>query len=189
MNKKKTMWTVVILTCLFNLLFILNLVYCLYADFLGWQFSTFITFFMLAYHFDIRLLIGWFFTRFIKRHINIESRIYVVTDKQYALYNKLKVRKWKDKYFAMDKSQFVMTNNLDVILKNNICAELSHICCVIFSFLSIFFGCLLSTDEWWIYVLTSVFSSIVVDIMPIIIQRFNRYRLQKLYNIKNKKEW
>ncbi len=186
MNKKKTLWAVVIFTSLFNLLFISNLIYCIYKGFWGWQFSTFITFFMFAYHFDIRLLIGGFFTFFIKKHINVSSKKYVVSDKQYKLYNKLKVRKWKDRYFAMNKSQFVMSNNLEIILKNNICAELSHICCVIFSFLAILFGCLLSTDEWWIYVSTSILSAIFVDIFPILIQRFNRYRLQKIYKLKDK---
>lgn len=185
---KKTLKNVILLAIIFNILFLSNLMYCIIGGFYGWQISTFITLFMFAYHFDIRLLIGAIFTLFIKKNINILNKKYIVKDWEFNFYNKLRVKSWKDKYFVMDKSQFVMTNNLDVILKNNICAELIHIFCIIFSYLSIIFGCLLSVSEWWLYLLTAFVASVFIDMLPIIIQRYNRYRLQKIYIKRHKKQ-
>ena len=73
---KKTLKSVILLAIIFNILFLSNLIYCIIGGFYGWQISTFITLFMFAYHFDIRLLIGAIFTLFIKKNINILNKKY-----------------------------------------------------------------------------------------------------------------
>lgn len=183
----KTLKNGIILLIFINLLFIISLALCICTNFKSPYFSIFITVLMFAFHFDFRALSGLIFSAF-KNKINVDNKIYNISEKEYQLLTKLKVKSWKDGFFAIDKKLFIIKtinkNNLEYVLKNNINAELIHIFCFFFGFISILIGCLISIEEWYIYLITAIITSFIVDFPPILIQRYNRYRLLK---IKNKK--
>lgn len=154
---------------------------------LGWaspQSAVFITLFMFVYHTDVRVLIGFVFSKFIRPHISVQSGVFVVGKGEYNFLCKLGVKKWKDRFVAWDKTLFVLqkmdTDRMNLVLQNNINAELTHWVCFFVGLLAIPFGLLLSRDEWLIYVITSAATSLFADLPPICIQRFNRHRLQKI---------
>lgn len=183
--KNKTLMYGIILAIIFNLLFFVSLILCLVFSFKTPYFSIFITFLIFAYHIDIRLIFAEFVILVFKRNLNLHSKIFKVSDKDFKFLSKLKVKKWKDKFVAWDKSQFVITDlrdksKVEFALRNNITAEIIHWACFFVGLFAILIGCLISPDEWWIYVVTAVLTSFLADFPPILIQRFNRYRLQRL---------
>lgn len=168
----------------FNLLFAVSLGLCIGFNFSQPYMAIFITMLMFAFHVDIRLLIA-VLTRLFAKNINFNNKVFKVPANEYKFLEKLKVKNWKDNYIAWNKNQFTLSSKLDEesinrVLKNNVTAEVTHILCIIISSFAILIGCLLSKSEWWIYVITTVVSDIFCDICPIMIQRFNRYRLQKI---------
>ena len=110
--------------------------------------------------------------------------------KVYNFLSRMGVKRWKDRFWAWDRSLFVLqkldNERMAVVLQNNISAELTHWVCAFVGLLAIPFGLLLSMEEWAIYVITSVLTSLFADFPPICIQRFNRYRLQQILKSQSK---
>ena len=183
-NKYMKSKTIKFCIVVFNLLFFVSLGLCIGFDFSQPYMAIFITMLMFAFHVDIRLVTAGL-TRLFAKNINFNSKIFKISTKEYEFLEKLKVKKWKDNYVTWNKNQFTLSLKLgevsiNRVLKNNVMAEITHIFCIITSSIAILVGCLLSKDEWWLYVLTTVLSDIFCDILPILIQRYNRYRLQKI---------
>lgn len=181
----------IVLFSIINLFFLFSLTTCLLWGFKSWQFSLFITILMFAYHIDIRLIIGGCVSLF-KNYRNINSKKLEISTKEYNFLCKLNVKNWKGKVITWDKRLFEIKNfhdkkNIEFLLKNNINAEIVHWISFFVGFFSIAIGCCLSKQEWWLYLLTAIIASFVVDLPPILIQRYNRYRLLKIYKniIKN----
>ncbi len=175
-----------------NLLFLVSLILCFIYGFEAAYLAIFISFLLAAYHTNLRLIIGFLGLLFIKDKIKISRKIYRVKKEEYNFLTKFNMKKWKEKYFAMDKSQFILKklskNAVEQVIRNNINAELTHWLCIIAGEFSILIGCLISLQEWWIYVITAFIATVVVDALPIMIQRYNRYRLQGIYEMLCKKE-
>lgn len=190
--KNKTLRNGGILTIIINLLFFASIIPCiLYGLELPYS-IFFITFAMFAYHTDVRIVIGLFCTALFREKINVNKKVYTIKDKEFAFLNKLKVKKWKDNFIALDRGQFILKDLRDEekvkqVLQNNICAEIIHWICFFVGFLAIPLGCLMSVDEWYIYVITSVLTSMFADLPAILIQRFNRYRILQTLNKPAKK--
>ena len=166
--KNKTLRNGIILVLVVNLLFLASIILCLNLGFTSWQFSVFITIFMFAYHFDIRIIIGTIFTLFVRNNINVKSKVFAVSEKEYKFLSSLGIKKWKDKIITLYKNFFTMSGKcdnakLDYVLKNNINAEIIHWCCFFAGLFAILFGCMLSVSEWYIYVITSVLTSFFAD--------------------------
>ncbi len=183
--KNKTITTVTILTVVFNTLFFVCLGLYIAKGNQQPYVALFYTSLMFAYHTDIRLLIAFVLVGTVKNRINIDAKKYDVSDAEFARLSRLSVKKWKDKFIAWDKNQFVVHSlkdrtNFDRVMRNNICAEIIHWACFVAGMFAILIGCLLSPTDWWIFVITAVVVTVYADIPPIIIQRFNRHRLQKL---------
>ncbi len=183
--KNKTLINGIIVTTLINLLFLVSLFLCIQYGFSGWRISVFITLLMFVYHTDVRIIIGTLFTFLFKQKININNKIYYVKESEYKFLSKLGVKKWKDKTITIFKNFFVVKDihnedTISYVLKNNICAEVIHWVCFFVGFISILIGCMLSADEWYIYVITAILASFLVDMPSILVQRYNRYRLQKI---------
>lgn len=187
--KNKVIFNGIIIIIIINLLLISDIVACCV---LGWQgvwFALFVTLLMFAYHFDTRAIIGVIFTKFVRPHINVNRKLWSISDKEFARLNRLRVKAWKDRYITIDKSQFVVgfcKNDIliESALKYNISAEIIHWTCFFVGFLSIPIGLVISSSEWYIYVVTAVFASLFCDFLPILIQRYNRYRLNRIYKTK-----
>lgn len=146
--------------------------------------AIFITLFMFAYHADIRLLIGFIVSIF-KKRINVDKKCFAVSLKEYKRLDKLKIKKWKEHVLTLYKNQFTIQGSfnkerVEAILKNNINAEITHWICFFISLLAILFGYLLSPEEIWIYICTSIACSLLLDLPFILIQRYNRYKLLKI---------
>lgn len=189
--KNKSFLAGLIITIILNLFFLTGIILCCIFGF-TMPYSTFlITAFMFAYHCDIRILIAEIFTVFFKKRVNLSKKTYKISKKEFNFLNRLGVKKWKDSFVAWDKKQFVIKDlrnreNLEIVLRNNISAEIIHWICFIASFFSILFGCLMSLSEWWIYLVTAIVVPLLIDLPPILIQRFNRFRLQKFFSMQSK---
>ena len=187
--KNKTLRNFIILASLVNVVFVVFLVLFLVFEHKQPYLALFITFLMFAYHIDIRILIGTFVSLF-KSRINVEKKSCRISEKEFKRLTKLKVKKWKEKAPTLFKSQFSLKNSqgVDVIIQNCINAEIVHWLCFFFGLGAIPLGCLLSLDELWLYILTSLIASLLFDLPFVLIQRYNRYRLYSLRDKIAKKE-
>lgn len=171
------------LTIIVNFIFLISIILCLVFNFVNPYFSIFITFLLFSFHMDYRIIVGLTFSKF-KNRIDINKDIYKISNKEFKFLNFLKVKSWKDRFIALDKRLFIIKTinkeNVSYVLKNNISAEIIHWFCFFFGFVSILIGCLISLQEWYIYLLTAIIASFVVDLPPILIQRYNRYRILKI---------
>ena len=139
------------------------------------------------FHSNSRIIVGFIVPLF-KDKIIIDRKIYKVSENEFKILSKLNIKKIKGSYFTYDKNQFELKldkGSIEEVLKNNINAELVHKLCLLVSLFSILCGYFLSSDELAIYILAYILLGLVIDIIPILIQRYNRYRL---LNLKNKYE-
>lgn len=151
--------------------------------------ALFITSLMFAYHIDIRLLSGLLITPF-KKRIRIDKKCHQISKAEFARLDKIRVKRWKDRYPTLFKGQFALTNDnsIDEIIRNNINSERVHWACCVLGMGAIPLGCVFSSDELWIYLATSLLSSFLLDLPLVLIQRYNRHRLYALRNMLEKKQ-
>lgn len=141
-------------------------------------FSLAITFGTIAYHFIIRLLVGYLFDFKMKNQADYTKKWYQVSDTEMKLYQKLKVKTWKNKMPTFDMDAFDVTkHSWDEIIQATCQSELVHETNVVFSFLpvvaAIWFGSV------GVFLITSTLGAIF-DLMFVIMQRFNRTRIMKI---------
>ena len=185
--KNKTLLSFIIFSIVINILFIVSAVLKLVYN--GQPYTAiFITLFMFVYHIDIRVIIGFIVSLF-KSKINIKSKAFIISKKEFTLLEKMGVKKLNKHIITMYKNQFILSNSCDshcieIILKNNINAEIVHRLCFILGLFAILFGYFLSNDEILIYILTSILASVLFDLPSILLERYNRHRLQKIFNRK-----
>ena len=182
--KNKTLYNLIAISCLINILFAVSIILIVVCGYNQPWTAIFITLFMFAYHADIRILIGIVTNNLFKNKINIDKKCYKISTGEFTVLNKLGVKKWKSKFITMFKSQFEVAGFADIegVLRNNINAEITHHLCFVFGLLAVLFGWMISAEELWLYVITSVVASLALDLPPILIQRYNRYRLLKIKN-------
>lgn len=185
--KNKTLLSFIIFSIVINILFIVSVILKLVYN--GQPYTAiFITLFMFVYHIDIRIIIGFIVSLF-KSKINIKSKAFIISKKEFTLLEKMGVKKLNKHIITMYKNQFILSNNCDshcieIILKNNINAEIVHRVCFLIGLFAILFGYLLSSEELLIYVITSLLASFFFDLPSILLERYNRHRLQKIFNRK-----
>ncbi len=141
-------------------------------------FSLAITFGTIAYHFIIRLLVGQIYDIKMQNKADYTKKWYQVSDLELKLYQKLKVKKWKNRMPTYDMDVFdVSKHSWDEIIQATCQSELVHETNVIFSFLpiiaSIWFG------SFEVFLLTSI-ASAIFDLLFVFMQRFNRSRILKM---------
>ena len=183
--KNKTLFIGVVIAIIVNIIFLVCGVLFAVCGYRSPYVALFITSLMFAYHTDVRILIGTFFT-LTKSKINVNKKIFEIKENEFAFLSKLGVKRWKDNFIALYKNQFILKstrdkNQIEKVLKNNIWAEIVHWVGFFVGFFAILIGCLISVDELWLYIITAVLTSLLVDLPPILIQRYNRFRLQKIY--------
>ena len=131
-----------------------------------------------AYHFTMRLVVGFLFDIILKNKVDYTKRWFCVGKGEYNFYKLLKVKRWKDKMPTFQPDTFdTSKHSWEEILQATCQSELVHETNVLLSFLpiiaSIWFG------EIWVFVATSILSALF-DLLFVFMQRFNRYRLLKL---------
>lgn len=143
-------------------------------------FSLAITFGTIAFHFIIRLMAGGVINFVMKNQADYTKRWYQVSDIEMKLYQKLKVKKWKNKMPTYDMDVFdVSKHSWDEIIQATCQSELVHETNVFLSFLPIFAS--IWFGAFWVFLVTSVLSAIF-DLMFVFMQRFNRARILKMNN-------
>lgn len=131
-----------------------------------------------AYHFCIRLLIGWGYQQVLKNKVDYTKKWFQTTKKEEKLYEKLKVKKWKNKMPTFDSSAFDMRyHTLDEIAQAMCQSELVHETIVIFSFVPILASIWVGALP--VFIITSVFAAFF-DSLFVMMQRFNRPRMIRL---------
>lgn len=143
----------------------------------GGMLAIAITFGTAAYHFCMRLLVGWMFNTALKNHVDYRRRWFQVSEAEFAFYKKIGVKKWKHKMPTYDKDAFdKRKHSWDEIAQAMCQAELVHEVIVLLSFVPLVFA------VWFgdlpVFVVTSVLAA-GVDLVFVIMQRFNRLRIIK----------
>jgi len=141
-------------------------------------FSLAITFGTIAYHFIIRLLVGQIYDMKMQNKADYTKKWYQVSDSELKFYQKLKVKKWKNKMPTYDMDVFdVSKHSWDEIIQATCQSELVHETNVILSFLPIIASIWFGSIE--VFIITSILSAIF-DLMFVFMQRFNRSRILKM---------
>ena len=132
----------------------------------------------IAYHFNIRLLVGGLFDAIMKNKADHTKKWFRVSEAEMRLYERLKVKKWKGKMPTYDIDAFdTSKHSWDEIVQSMCQSELVHETNVVLSFLpvaaSVWFG------SFWVFLITSLLSA-VFDLMFVFMQRFNRSRILRM---------
>ena len=137
-----------------------------------------ITFGTTAYHFIIRLMVGVIIDSIMHNKANYHKKWYPVREFEMKLYQKMRVKKWKNKMPTFNADTFdVSKRSWDEIIQATCQSELVHEIDVIFSFLPVIAS--IWFDSFWVFFITSVLGA-VFDLMFVIMQRFNRMRILKM---------
>ena len=142
----------------------------------GWVLSAAITTGTTFYHFAMRLIVGSIVPRCV--HSPMNRRWFRQKSFEPQLYDKLRVKKWKDHMPTYDPASFSLHHNsLEQIVLNSCVSEAVHEVIVPFSFLPILF-----TFFWGalpVFLITSMLSA-AFDSCFVMMQRYNRPRLLRI---------
>jgi len=135
-----------------------------------------------------------------KKVFNPFLKIYNVGKNERKFYERIGIRKWKDKipeagqlFANFAKTEIADTNNNEYVYKfmsETIYAEIMHWLSALFSFLIIFIDLKLALTVG----LPLVVGNMILNLMPVLVQRYNRPKLMVLYErnkrneLKKKKE-
>lgn len=159
-----------VLTAVFSVLYC-----CTSLDF---SLTMAITFGTMAYHFIMRLAVGFAIHSLLHNRVDYRLKWFVVSDREMELYKKLGVKKWKNQMPTYDPSAFDKgIHSWDEIAQAMCQAELVHEVIVVLSFVPILAAILFG--ELAVFLITSILSA-CFDLMFVMIQRFNRTRIIKL---------
>ena len=131
-----------------------------------------------AYHFCMRLIIGVIVNAVMGNKADYRRAWFRVGEGEFAFYNFLNVKKWKDKMPTYDKKSFdIRQHSLEELVQVTCQSEIVHEIIIAASFLPIiavvWFGALP------VFIITSCVAA-GIDLMYVFIQRFNRYRLLRV---------
>ena len=122
-----------------------------------------------------------------KKVFNPFLKIYKVGKNERKFYEKIGIRKWKDRipeagqlFANFGKSEIAETNNNEYVYKfmsETIYAEIMHWLSALFSFLIIFIDLRLALTVG----LPLVVGNMILNLMPVLVQRYNRPKLMVLY--------
>lgn len=161
----------------FLLFSVLVSVYFLYPQ--PWLLSAAITLGTTAYHFLMRLAVGYGILKLTHYDFDYRSQWFQPRSWEPAFYKMLNIKHWKNKLPTYAPDQFSMTETpLHRIIQNMCGAEIVHETIMVLSFLPLVtvpvFG------AFPVFFITSLLAS-VYDGIFVLIQRYNRPRLVRIY--------
>ena len=158
---------------------------CLVFSMLHWRFeagiwlSIAITCGTTAYHFLMRLAVGYLLPKLTNYDFDYRSPWFQSKTWEPAFYQKLQVKQWKGKLPTYAPSQFSLTEQTMLRVIQNMCgAELVQEIIMVLSFLP-----LLAVPAWgefYVFLITSL-SAALFDSIFVMAQRYNRPRLVRIY--------
>ena len=144
-----------------------------------------ITAFTITYHFWGRIIFGNI-SKLFKKYINYNQWWFKEKWFEKKLYEILRVKKWKGKALTYNPEQFdLKENSLDQIINTMTKSEVDHWINEAISISTMFFG--LIWGETWIFVITAL-AAMIFDGQFIVIQRYNRPRVLKILERRNKSQ-
>lgn len=133
-----------------------------------------------AYHFVMRLTVGWLVSLIPRERLDPNGFWFRQRPFERRLYRSLRVRRWKDKMPTYDPRKFSLEQNTpEQIIQNSCEAELVHEVIVIASFIP-----LLASLIWGAlpaFLVTSLLAA-GLDSCFVMMQRYNRPRLLRYHN-------
>ena len=131
-----------------------------------------------AYHFLMRLLVGGLFDVFMRNRADHTKAWYRVSDGEMRFYQRLKVKRWKNKMPTYDEAAFDASRHSWEELLQTMCqSELVHEVNAVLSFVPV-----AASVRWGafpVFFVTSLLGALF-DLMFVCMQRFNRARILKL---------
>lgn len=117
---------------------------------------------------------------------NAEQKFFKVQEKEISFYEKIKIKKWKDKVPEMGNTGgFPKRNILSLsveylakFLRETCIAENLHVLSIFFSFTVLFF----ISAKGLIYAVPVLIVNMILHILPCFIQRYVRFKMIKIYN-------
>ena len=144
---------------------------------------TGVTTFTIMYHFWVRIIMGNV-SKLFRKNINYKQKWFKEHGFEKELYKILKVKDWKDKAFTYNPQDFSLKDNsLEDIVNVMAKSEVDHWINEAISVSTIFFS--LIWGKFWIFFITAL-AAMIFDSQFIIIQRYNRPRIVKLLERKQK---
>ena len=144
----------------------------------GLALSLAITFGTVSYHLIMRLLVGCAFQAVMQDHADLRKRWYRVGKREMAVYEALRVKRWKRKMPTYDNALFDPRLHTWAEIAQAMCqAELVHETIVPLSFLPIAAG--IWFGAYPVFVVTSLLSA-GFDLLFVMMQRYNRQRIMVL---------
>jgi len=130
-----------------------------------------------AYHFVMRLAVGWLVSLITRRQLNPHNFWFRQRPFERRLYRSLRVRRWKEKMPTYDPRKFSLEQNTpEQIIQNSCEAELVHEVIAVASFIPLLASCFWGALP--VFIVTSLLAA-GFDCCFVIIQRYNRPRLQQ----------
>ncbi|HIY00608.1 MAG TPA: hypothetical protein IAA26_01980 [Candidatus Blautia faecipullorum] len=137
-----------------------------------------ITFLTTAYHFLMRLAVGFMFDRIMANKADYTKRWYQCKAWEKKIYKRLNVKHWKRLLPTYDTSLFdPKKHSWDEIAQASCQAELVHETIVLLSFIPIVFS--IRFGAVMVFIITSVLAALF-DLAFVMIQRYNRPRIIRL---------
>ena len=151
---------------------------------IDWIESLAITFFTTSYHIVIRLLSPLILSLLFHHKYNYQIWWFQPKTWETKLYKGLKVKQWKRQVMVFDPSHFSLKIHSIQDVINNMChAELVHELIMLFSILSILFT--IPFGALPVFLITAICATLF-DSLFVMIQRYNRPRLVRIYERQNK---
>lgn len=141
-------------------------------------FTLAITFGTISYHFLMRIAVGTIVETIMGNKADFTKRWYQCRPWEIRLYNRLKVKRWKKVMPTFQSDYFDHKIHTWNEIAGAMCqAEVVHEIIVILSFVPIVFSIWFGSMP--VFLITSVIAA-ALDLMFVIIQRYNRPRIMKL---------
>ena len=157
---------------------ILLILGCYFFPF-DWLLACTISFGTTAYHFLMRLAVGYIIPKLTNYEFDYRHRWYQPQKWEAALYKKLNVKGWKGKLPTFAPEQFSLAeHDLHRIIQNMCGAEIVHETIMVLSFAPLLTVPLFGAFP--VFLITSVLSALY-DSIFVMAQRFNRPRLVRIY--------
>ncbi|MCM1164903.1 MAG: hypothetical protein NC299_04455 [Lachnospiraceae bacterium] len=143
-----------------------------------------ITSMTICYHFTIRLVIGNITDMIMRCEADWRKPRFRERKFEEKLYKKLKVRQWKSRMPTFDESAFSFEKQpIERIIGATCQSETVHELNILASLAAIFFA--IPFGSLWVFIITSVLGA-AYDLIFVIIQRYNRPRLLRALQRRNR---
>ncbi len=141
------------------------------------------------YHFFLRFFVGTITSVLIKPTLDYENAWFREKPFERGIYKKMRVKRWKAWLPTFDSASFSLEySSAEVLIQQTCHSESVHVIIFICSYLSLLFCLFIS--EWELYldiaIIIAVLASLL-DLLLIIVQRYNRPRFISLFNREKKR--